>query len=182
MLEKLRGEETPGGRVMDIPFERVAASAQGRDINRGYIAQVMFEMGFITNRDEAFDYYLSSQHQFYEPRHAPDLIKAAELLNQTGAKWGIAHPGSYEFSIEAKERIIDLSKQLGAAFLDVYSSYHGDKMVEFYLNLARKDGLEIVGGSDWHGDRKPDLKFAHYSPTELIPNECARNILNVVYQ
>jgi hypothetical protein len=42
-------------------------------------------------------------------------------------------------------------------------------MINFYLNLARTHDLLVTGGSDFHGDAKPELKLGSLKvPYELV--------------
>ena len=41
--------------------------------------------------------------------------------------------------------------------VEVYHSDHGPADVARYLGLARTLGLAVTGGSDYHGEPKPDV-------------------------
>jgi len=41
--------------------------------------------------------------------------------------------------------------------IEAYHSDHGAEDTELYLGLARRYGLMVTGGSDFHGTPKPDV-------------------------
>jgi predicted metal-dependent phosphoesterase TrpH len=43
------------------------------------------------------------------------------------------------------------------AGLEVYHSDHSPDDVRRYAEIAKKYGLAVTGGSDFHGDAKPDI-------------------------
>jgi len=64
--------------------------------------------------------------------------------------------------------------------LDGIEAYHSDctpKQNRHYLDLAKQLGLFVIGGSDFHGQAKPEVKLGHPRvPADLIPPELAEQI------
>jgi hypothetical protein len=56
--------------------------------------------------------------------------------------------------------------------LEAYYPEHTQAMINFYLGLAQKHNLLVTGGSDYHGDVKPEVKIGSakipYSLVEKI--------------
>ena len=49
--------------------------------------------------------------------------------------------------------------QAGIMGIEVYSTYHSQKQIEFYEKQAEKYGLIRSLGSDFHGKTKPSIKL-----------------------
>jgi hypothetical protein len=64
---------------------------------------------------------------------------------------------------------------LCAAGLNAIEAYHSDhsaRETELYLGLARRYGLKVTGGSDFHGDLKPGVRLGSGCEGNLnIPRE-----------
>src|SRR5690554_1687817 len=76
---------------------------------------------------------------------------AGELIKQAGGISVVAHPGNNVF--EDEELLINIINQ-GMKGIEVYSSYHNEKQVEFYQQLALKHNWIQTIGSDFHGKTK----------------------------
>jgi len=47
----------------------------------------------------------------------------------------------------------------GLNAIEAYHSDHGAEDTELYLELARRYGLMVTGGSDFHGTPKPEVQL-----------------------
>jgi hypothetical protein len=62
---------------------------------------------------------------------------------------------------EALEALVRQLRDWGLEALECYYPRHTPEQTAFYLNLAKKYGLHVTGGSDFHGERvKPDIRLA----------------------
>jgi hypothetical protein len=50
-------------------------------------------------------------------------------------------------------------KSLGLAGIEVFYPEHSPQQTALYLGLARELGLLVTGGSDFHGDNKPEVEL-----------------------
>jgi hypothetical protein len=59
--------------------------------------------------------------------------------------------------------------KLGLRGLEVYYPEHSQGMVNFYLELAKKNNLLVTGGSDCHGKAKSEVRIGSVKvPYELV--------------
>ena len=49
--------------------------------------------------------------------------------------------------------------EYGLQGIEVYYPTHTPDDIERYLQLAKEYDLVVTGGSDYHGERRPDLKL-----------------------
>jgi predicted metal-dependent phosphoesterase TrpH len=72
----------------------------------------------------------------------------------------LSHP--FTLGLNSPKALNDLLlelKDLGLAGIEVYYPEHSQQQEALYLGLARKLGLLITGGSDFHGANKPEVQL-----------------------
>ncbi|MBU0613308.1 PHP domain-containing protein [Patescibacteria group bacterium] len=79
----------------------------------------------------------------------PDAIK---LVKEAGGVAILAHPG-HRLTWEEDTIILEL-KEEGLVGIEAISSYHNWHQVEHYQYFAKKHGLVITGGSDFHSETR----------------------------
>lgn len=89
----------------------------------------------------------------------PQYKEVIDIIHKAGGKAFWAHPFEYRFQNIIKF-IEDLRKE---AELDGIECYHpssvNDNKKEILVEYARRNGLFISGGSDYHGKIKPDIEI-----------------------
>ena len=95
--------------------------------------------------------------------------EALQLLSDCGAVPVLAHPGAGVF--RAGSRLIGALRGEGLMGVEAFTSYHDDKVSQYYLNIARKLSLIPTTGSDFHGRVKPHVAFGSVRAIghELVP-------------
>jgi 3',5'-nucleoside bisphosphate phosphatase len=152
---------------MDITIEE--AEARGRGMTgRPHFAQIMLEKGYVSNIRQAFDDYLDESAKGYVFRREPLLAEAVERIRNVGGLASLAHP------VRVKGDVPALIPELCAAGLNGIEAYHSDHSsadVASYLELARRYGLLVTGGSDFHGDVKPGVRLGVGDGNLHVPRE-----------
>lgn len=89
----------------------------------------------------------------------PQYKEVIDIIHKAGGKAFLAHPFEYRFQNIIKF-IDDLRKE---AELDGIECYHpssaNDNKKDILVEYARRNGLFISGGSDYHGKIKPDIEI-----------------------
>jgi len=148
-----------------LTLEEVEAVAGGDIIARPHFAQAMTRKGYVSSNREAFDRYLDTE-EFRQrvKRFKANARTCVETIKAAGGKVSLAHP--YQIGLESGP-LEELVRRLAGYGLDaVECCYprHTPEQQRFYLELAKKYGLHITGGSDFHGERvKPDIQIARLS-------------------
>ncbi len=144
---------------VSITLEEV--QALGRTLTgRPHFAQLLVRKGYVANTDEAFRKYLGESAPGFVQRDSPHTAAAVQQIERAGGLPVLAHPvrlGIRDHEREAK--FITELRDNGLLGLEVYHSDHSPSDMERYLALARKLGLAISGGSDFHGDAKPRIRL-----------------------
>jgi predicted metal-dependent phosphoesterase TrpH len=83
-------------------------------------------------------------------------MEAVELIYATGGIAVLAHPGN---NVKEDEELLYHIVKAGITGMEVYSTYHSQKQIEFYAREAEKYDLIKTLGSDFHGKTKPAIKL-----------------------
>jgi predicted metal-dependent phosphoesterase TrpH len=136
--------------------ERISAGGQ---MGRPHIARAMYEGGYVRSLQEAFDIYLGNQGKAYVEKFRFPPEEAIGMIREAKGVPGLAHPFTLGLNPEAlREQLRELAR-LGLAGLEVFYPEHSPEQEALYLSLARELGLLVTGGSDFHGDNKPEVEL-----------------------
>lgn len=139
---------------------------------RLHIAKALVKKGYVKDVDEAFDTMLSKGKEFYVKRFALSPEECIKAIKNAGGAAVWAHP---IYSAKTEEDITALALRLKEAGLDamecLYSRYT-DEDTRLCQRVAEKTGLLMSGGSDFHGENKPDVELGAvnggYVPYEFL--------------
>ena len=136
---------------------------------RPHFAQILVEKGYVANLRQAFDDYLDESAKGYVFRREPQFAEAVARVRAVGGIASLAHP------VRVKGDVPALMPELCASGLNAIEAYHSDhtpKDTELYLGLARRYGLHVTGGSDYHGAIKPSVALGTgYDGNLRIPED-----------
>ena len=128
---------------------------KGATIGRPAIADTLVTMKVVSNRSEAFDYYLATDGPFYVSHSTVSTVEAIELIGKAGGVSVIAHPlkgvgpntSPEDLPLDHFEEMI--SK--GLSGIEVYHRDVPEAARSWLLDLASKHDLVVTGSSDYHG-------------------------------
>ena len=144
-------------RELGIDLTLEEAEARGRGMTgRPHFAQIMVEKGYVSNFRQAFDDYLDESAKGYVYRREPQFAEGVERIRKAGGIASLAHPVRVHGDIPA---LMPELCDAGLSAIEAYHSDHSPADTELYLDLARRYGLLVTGGSDFHGDVKPDVRL-----------------------
>jgi len=153
---------------LDVTVEEAEALGKGMT-GRPHFAKLLVDKGYVANLRQAFDDYLDESAKGYVYRREPGFSEGVGAICQAGGIASLAHP------IRVHEDVTALMPELCAAglnALEAYHSDHGQAETELYLQLARRYGLLVTGGSDYHGTLKPDVHLGTGCDSNLrVPPE-----------
>jgi predicted metal-dependent phosphoesterase TrpH len=158
---------------IDITFEEVEAEAggQGSQIGRPHFAAVMVRHDAVPDYQTAFDEYLAKGAKAYIGRKLYRPVEAVELMIEARVVPVLAHPLTMNITFDEIERFAD---ELAEAGLKGIEGYHGDWTLEEQEPLrsyADRKGLIASGGSDYHGDMRPDRALPGGKSGVTVPPE-----------
>lgn len=134
--------------------ESVFALAGEGSVGRLHIARALLKEGWVHSTAEAFHKYIGDKCPAYFAGFKFSPAEAIKLIRDVGGIPVLAHP----YVLRHNEWIVEFIG-CGLMGLEVYYPEHTQSMVNSYLNIARKYKLLVTGGSDCHGEAKPEIKI-----------------------
>jgi len=146
---------------VDITLEQITAFAPpGANVGRPHFAAALVACGAVPDKQAAFDVYLADGAKAFVGRDSLTPAEAIELIHTAGGLAFLAHPMLVRLkdheTIETRVRKL---KDEGIDGIEVWYSSHTPAQEEKLARLASSLGLLVTGGSDFHGDNKPNLRL-----------------------
>lgn len=146
MLERLRE------LGIQVPRELLPSPAQG-PLGRAHVARALVDMGQVRTLNEAFDRYLGPGRPAYAPYRRMAAREAVALLRRAGAVPVLAHPCRIPLPQPALFALVESLREAGLQGLEVYHPSAEREQTAALEAYARRQGLLVTGGSDFHGDQ-----------------------------
>jgi predicted metal-dependent phosphoesterase TrpH len=137
-----------------LPAQSVFALAEKGTVGRLHVARAMHKEGLVASIYEAFQKYIGDKCPAYVLGFRLSPLEAIELIGNAGGIPVLAHPYTLR-----NDALIAQLVDFGIRGLEVYYPEHTQAMVNFYLGLAKKYNLLATGGSDYHGQAKPEVEL-----------------------
>ena len=145
---------------IDVTMEEWAAEAGGEVLGRPHLAAVMVRKAYVRSKQEAFDKYLAKGASCYVDRMRLSPADSIELIHAAGGLAILSHPIQLRYTDDAHcERIVKDLVAKGLDGIEIYHSDHEPHHIRLYRHLAEKYNLLTSGGSDFHGERKKDIRL-----------------------
>lgn len=128
------------------PEEVQAVAGNASSVGRPHLARVLLDKGYVRSMEDAFRLYLREGCPAYVKRFKNPTGESIERIHASGGVSVIAHPG-----LVADPSLVDTLIAQGAMGIEVYCHTHGPAATRRFLALARRHGLLVTGGSDYHG-------------------------------
>jgi len=141
----------------DLTYDEVKNFAGEATICRPHIAQILLRKGYVASVADAFDRFLGDDGPAYVSRALPTASEAISLIRELGGLAVLAHPGYAGRLKQSFNELCATLKGFGLAGLETLYSSHTQQQTDRFRSIAREHGLLITGGSDFHGDTKPEI-------------------------
>ncbi len=163
----------------DLNIDELNQNIGRGSAGRPHLARMLIEKGIVNDIPEAFSKYLSKGQPAYVPKKKLSAELAIDLIHRAGGLAIVAHPFSLGFSTypEIGREILKL-KALGLDGLEAYYTSHNVYLTKWLLDFARENGLLISGGSDFHGDPRPEIQLGSGLSNLNIPYSVFENLKN----
>ena len=144
----------------DVLAEADRCGSPKKIISRVHIARALERKGYVCNTQEAFDKYLARGGPAYADRERMNPRQTFGAIRQAGGIAVLAHPSFLKCDNTAQlERIVREFMDYGMEGIEVFHSNHNDRQVREYFSMAKRYGLIVTGGSDFHGAGKPNVRL-----------------------
>lgn len=165
--QKLAGEQR-----QPLVVEQVQQLAGGT-IGRPHIAQALRLAGYVSHNDEAFDRYLVPCNV---PKRYFPVDEAIRMIHRSGGLAVLAHPPYVTRDRQRLTKLVAELTTLGLDGLEAYNNGAGLEETDWLIKLARRQGLIVTGGSDFHGDPGSAIEIGRGIRGLQIPFSCLEEI------
>lgn len=123
------------------------------------------------------NHYHIKGNKFYINRanNYPNIRKIIDIIHKSGGKAFIAHIFEYR---EIKDKIAELEEMVSKYDVDGIECYYTnftDEEHKEVLKFAKQHNLLISGGSDYHGDFKPEINLGIGKGNLNVPDSIIEN-------
>ena len=126
-------------------------------ITRAHFAKYLKAKGYVSSYEEAFRKYIGKNCPCYVPRTVIQPEEAIKLIREARGVSILAHPLLYHLTLEELEDMTNYLKEIGLQGIEVFYSMNQEGDENLLASLAKKLGLLMTGGSDFHGSTKPHI-------------------------
>ena len=153
----------------DISYAEIREKGNGY-INRAHIAAELTKKGYTESAQDAFKKLLNPSKGFYQP---PEKLLAYDIIRfikSIGAVAVLAHP-FLNLDEAGLRSFLPKAVACGLDGMEVlYPKYKPEQTV-LAERIAEEFGILGSGGSDFHGDNKPDIAMGSGRGTLAVPTE-----------
>lgn len=149
---------------MSLDYEEVLGLAGHSCVGRLHLARLMAKKGYVYSVQAAFDKYIGDDGPAYMSKFRLTPQEAIALILKAKGMPVLAHP----YSLDKQDLIPEFVKS-GLMGLEAIYPEHSPSQTRHYQQLAKEYGLLITGGSDCHGQAKPEIRIGEIKiPYDLV--------------
>lgn len=154
----------------DISHEKMQMAFGDAVWTRAHFARYLLDAGIVSDMKEAFENYIGEGKPCFVPREHVTPMQAVRLIAECGGIAVLAHPMLYRLSEKQMHELLGSLKKAGLVGIEAIYSTHSQQEESLVRLLAKRYGLQISGGSDFHGNNKPTIDLG-----------CGRGNLKIPY-
>lgn len=141
-----------------LDYDRIREAAAGGYVNRAVIAAEMTRLGYTSSVRDAFKTWLSEKKGFYIPPRRLDAFDAIRFIKSIGAAAVLAHP-FLDLDEAGLRAFLPGAVEAGLDGMETLYSKFTPEETALAEKIADEFGLLHSGGSDFHGENKPDIRL-----------------------
>ncbi len=167
------------GRMVDqlrraghaISLDDVHAEAyHNASLGRPHVGRALIRLGIAPDIESAFRQFLRRGKPGYVPSTHITPKEAIDVVNAAGGIAVLAHPGRMR-----DDGIIAELVEYGLAGLEVFYPSHEPAQVQYFRDVAKRYGLVMTGGSDFH-----DIRYNARGVGMEVDDDAIRPFLDLV--
>ena len=158
-----------------ISYADIKAKTPNGQVNRAHIAAELTQKGYTADRQEAFKTLLSPKRGYYQPPVRIGSYDAIRFIKSLGAVAVLAHP-FLSLDEESLRAFLPEAVACGLDGMETAYSKYSPETTALAMEIAKEYGLKNSGGSDFHGENKPDIAVGVGRGELAIPYEWLENL------
>ena len=163
---------------MNLDADELARYVGEGVAGRPHIAQLMVQKGLADSIDDAFDRFLGKNRPGYVGKYRVPMADAIGAIDSAGGIAVLAHP--YLNDLKGQDGLEPFLKTLiamGLGGIEAIYPDHPQTATTEYCRLARKYGLVITGGTDFHGEVTPGIQLGVGNGRFHVPYSIYENLV-----
>ena len=153
-----------------VDYDKIKAKNPGGTINGAHIARELTRLGYTNSVSEAFATLLSPAAGFYIEPERLTVWQVIEFIDSIGAVPVLAHP-LIETSEDEVRALLKKAVPLGLCGMEVEYPLFDAEQRAALRRMADEFGILPSGGSDFHGETKPDTHLGIGTGDLRVPGE-----------
>ena len=158
-----------------LNYADIKSKSPNGKLNRAHIAAELTAKGYTKSIQEAFKTVLSKKAGYYTEPKRPTVFEMIQRIKSIGATSVLAHP-FLNLSEEELLAFLPSATACGLDGMECYYSLYNEDTIQKSVAIATRFGLKQSGGSDFHGDHKPDIQLGFGKGNLQIPYALAQNL------
>ena len=152
----------------ELDYEELRAGTPKGNFNRAHVAKALVDKGYMPSVKEAFSKLLNPDCGYYKEPERLSVWEILEIFLEVGAVPVLAHP-FLNLTEEDLEEFLPLAKERGLVGMECAYSLFDAEAEAKAKELALRYGLKFSGGSDFHGEVKPDISLGTGKGSLRVP-------------
>ncbi len=141
--------------MKELDEDTQESQSQGRP----HIARLLVKKKAVKDVNDAFNVYLAKGKKAFISKEVFTASQAISMIHEAGGIAILAHPATLNLKGNKFGDFLDGLILAGLDGIEVFAPIHSEQQTKNYLALAKKNNMLISGGSDYHGDTKPNIRI-----------------------
>ena len=159
-----------------VDLDEIERNTPDGYVNRAHIAAALVRSGYVGSVREAFDKLVGEKAGYYEPPIRSGAFETIEFIKSIGALAVLAHP-LLQLGEQELYDFLAVAVEHGLDGIETEYSLYTERQIDCSERLAEHFGLCRSGGSDFHGENKPDQKLGSGKNNICVPFEYYEKLL-----
>ncbi len=160
----------------DVTMEEAGKYAGSGVLCRAHFARLMADKGYVKSPKEAFDLWLGNGRPCCNNKQCFTDEECVQLIKEAGGLSFVAHLHLTRKPQDELEKFLIRLKGVGLDGVEGYYTEYTPQMQQDYQSMAKRLGLLISGGTDFHGTMKPHISIGTGLGNMKIPYSVLENI------
>ena len=158
-----------------ISYEKIKSATPEGQVNRALIAAELLQHGYVESVQDAFKKLLNPKCGYYVPPLRPTPQQMLATIRDLGAVSVLAHP-YLNLKQDQLNAFLQQATSWGLQGMEVLYSTYDEATTAAAIDTAEAFSLLHSGGSDFHGENKPDIQLGVGRGGLQIPSALAHGI------
>ena len=163
-----------------VTMEDVEAQSEGGIIGRVHIARALADRGYFADIDAVFDNLIGRGRPAYVDRERLTAKEGIALIRDAGGVAVLAHPGLLSEDPAEITQIVSSLMECGLQGIEAMYTEHSRELTRFLIDLATAKNLVWTGGTDFHGENKPEIRLGIGRGDIVVPDEVAERLQSAI--